>query len=266
MKKTISILATVTALLACAAVAGEDDPFADPPSEPPRPEREIAKLPKAVTYRHEGQDRQVYVISGIYPSPKDQEIENLDSLYQALIPDCTSLQLNFSTNTCTFVTSRSLSFSELAYAIDDLAKYGGNLPYWAELEARDLPVAESIHADRYKIAKTMADRLPPSPAWYSIPKHSGFSAPLGMGRDIGKLLVVPTTAFCMCHSRYCIRILDAEGQVIWKDETSAYGSVRVSIADIDDDTMHEVFIERHDHGKEGVHYMIQSNTGAEDDR
>jgi len=53
----------------------------------------------------------------------------------------------------------------------------------------------------------------------------------------------------MCHSRFNLRILDPEGKLIWKDEASAYASVKIALSNAKDSGMHMIWMNREDHGK-----------------
>jgi hypothetical protein len=54
----------------------------------------------------------------------------------------------------------------------------------------------------------------------------------------------------MCHSRYCIRILDTSGKVVWIDSETAYADISVAVTSSDDGFGHELLIRRYDHGKD----------------
>ena len=236
-------------LLAASLAHAEEDPFADPAPAPPRPERKISSLPKSVTY--EAKDgSHIYTISGIYVTSPEHEIDDPGSLSEAFIPDCEDCTFDFRKRTCTITTSRKLTFSELAYAIDDIAGMCGDLPYWFELEARDLPASEEFAGVRFAV-EAVEGAHPKRLGWFWLPDDKPFEIPFAFGpNQTMKVLIVPTTAFCMCHSRYCIRILDESGKLVWQDNNTAYAGISVAVTDQDEDFVHELLIRRHDHGKD----------------
>lgn len=211
--------------------------------------RKIIKMPSGITHHRAG-GKSTYVISGIIRHTPELKLNEANRAHQLLIPDCSGFRLDRSGRKCSFVTTEELPLSELADTIDLLAKKGGEVPYWAELEARDLPVSEKGDVS-YKITsstKKIADDL----HWVSLQKDESFETAITLSSEgTGRILIVPSTAMCMCHSRYSIRILDAEQKVIWRDDREAYGSIRVAIADIDGDKSQEILLSRSDHGKDG---------------
>ncbi|RYG93526.1 MAG: hypothetical protein EON58_18145 [Alphaproteobacteria bacterium] len=232
-------------------VAAEDDLFAKSVDEEVRPERKILKIPKAVDHKMVDASKHEYTISGIYAvSAKNSELKkNVASTYQVFIPDSLGLKLDFKERKAKFSTSRELSTSELAYAIDDMAKLGGDIPYWVELEARDLELAKDYAHIRYTVDAT-AEEAPSELAWFWLPKDRVFQVPLSIGGSrLGSLLVVPSTAFCMCHSRFNLRILDPEGKLIWKEEDTAYATVGIALSKVNEFGMHKIWLTRDDHGK-----------------
>ncbi len=238
-------------LLAIVPTATADDtPFAEPDREAVRPERAILKLPRAVTHKMIDARKHQYTVSDIYMGAASQEKDPKDasSSYKALIPESLDLDFDFKAKKATFSTSRELSFSELAYAIDDMAKLGGDLPYWAELDARDLETTKEFTRFRYEI-ETAKKEPPPALAWFWIPDDRPFQIPLSLGGlELGSLLIVPSTALCMCHSKFVIRILDPKGKVIWKQEDAAYGGVRIALSSDDELGRHKIWMRRGDHG------------------
>jgi hypothetical protein len=231
-------------------VPAEDDPLAKSTGEEARPQRTILNLPKAVTHRMIDATMHEYTISGIYSaSAKNNEFKNVASTYKIFIPDSLELDLDFKARKATFSTSRELSLSELAYAIDDMAKHGGDIPFWVELESRDLENTKDFARIRYTIEATDEDP-PPELAWFWVPKDRAFQVPLSLGgSELGSLLVVPSTAFCMCHSKFNLRILDPEGKLIWKEEDTAYAGVRIALSNADEFGMHKIWLTRDDHGE-----------------
>jgi hypothetical protein len=228
----------------------EDDPFAKSDAEVVRPERTILKLPSAVTHKRVDAAKHQYVVTGIYmgAASKEKDPKEGSSIYKASIPDVLDIDLNFETRKATFFTSRELSLSELAYAIDEMARLGGDIPFWAELDARDLQDSKNLTRIRYEIEDTKKEP-PPKLAWFLVPDDRPFQIPLSLGGfEQGSLLVVPSTAQCMCHSRFTLRILDPEGKVIWKQEDAAFGGIRIALSSDDELGMHKIWMRRSDHG------------------
>jgi hypothetical protein len=229
--------------------SAEEDPFAESKGEEVRPERAILKLPKAVSHRQIDSSSHEYTISGIYSaSANNDELKDVALSCKSLIPASIDLDLDFKARKATFSTSRKLTLSELAYAIDDMAKFGGDIPFWVELEARDLETTKDYARIRYTVEPT--EQEPPSElATFWVPKDKVFQIPLGFGGpDLGSLLVVPTTAFCMCHSKFSLRVLDPEGKLIWKEEDIAYAGVKIALGNANEFGMHKIWLTRDDHG------------------
>lgn len=245
------IMIGLLAVVHPSAMVAADDPFAVPATEPPRPERLILKLPAAVMHRKTEGGQHEYRISGIYSaSAKEEEPKNVASTYKAYVPQCLGFDLDFKLLTATFSTSRELSLSELAYATDDLAEFGGDLPYWCELEARDILPSELAGSLQYSTSTVTID-APSGLAWFSMPDDQPLRIPLGFGGpDLGTLLIVPSTAHCMAHSRYVLRVLDGKGLLIWTDEKTLFAGVKIATSDVDKDSIHEIWIYRDDHGEE----------------
>jgi hypothetical protein len=239
----------------------EENPFAKARLAPERPERMILKLPKSITHRELKASMHEYTISGIYrgAAAKSMDPKESASNTKIMIPDALDLDFDFKLGKATFSTTRKLSLSELAYAIDDMAELGGDIPYWAELEARDLQRTKQFARLRYTIKAT--DEIPPDDlAWFWIPRDREFRMPLiTTASDLGNLLVLPSTAYCMCHSRFSLRILDSEGEVIWEDQDTAYAWVKIAIAnDPDEPGTHKIWLTRDDHG-ESAQFLIRGH-------
>lgn len=222
------------------------DPFNQ--TATPRPEREISSLPKSLAYKFEG-GRHIYTVSGIYDTSSEEGIEDVGQLCTYCIPDCIECVFDFEKKICRFATSRELGFSELAYAVDDIAALCGDLPYWAELQARDLKEADEGDRIEFTVQK-IKEPHPKGLGWFPMPKDRKFEMPFNGAERNMRVLVVPTTAYCMCHSRFCIRILNDAGKVVWKDEEIGYGSISIAVSDQNQDFVHELLIRRNDHGKE----------------
>ena len=230
-------------------VSAENDPSAKSAGVEVRPPRTILKLPKAVSHRMIDATKHEYTISGIYSaSAKNDELKDIASTYKILVPDSLEFDLDFKTRKAIFSTSRELTMSELAYAIDEMADLGGDIPFWVELEARDLENTKDFSHIRYTI-KATAEDAPAELAWFWVPKDRAFQMPLSLGgAELGSLLIVPTTAYCMCHSKYNLRILDPEGKLIWKEEDTAYAGVRIALSHANEFGMHKIWLTRDDHG------------------
>ena len=221
----------------------------DASGEEVRRERKITVMPKSVTYKKAAEDKHLYTVAGIYQTSVEQKLELPDvrSNYRFLMPECTGVELDFANRRCVFTTSRALALPELADAMDEMAELGGDLPYWAELEARDLPEGGVLPLP-YTLSATNA--APPAGlAWLHANDDREFRMPIGQVGDHGTLLIVPSTAFCMCHSRYVIRILDPEGKVAWKDTVTAFAGVRIALADAEGFGRHEIWLKRDNHGE-----------------
>lgn len=248
--KALSVIG-ILLLAVLSPVPATDDPFAKSATEQKRPERTILRLPKAVTHRMIDASKHEYTISGIYMgfAAKSEDPKEASSTYRIFIPDSLEIDLDFKTRKATFSTSRELSLSELAYAIDDMAEQGGDIPFWLELEARDLENTKDFARIRYSIEATEKES-PPELAWFWMPKGREFRVPLSFGGpELGSIMVVPSTAFCMCHSRFNLRILDPEGKVIWKEEDTAYAGVRIALSNANEFGMHKIWLIRDDHGE-----------------
>jgi hypothetical protein len=243
-----AIRITAISLIASLIVAAENDAFAASPSDLPRPDRIIATMPKSVFYEA-AKGHHIYTIKGIYATSPQSGIDEPAELSANYIPDVEACSFDFEKRTATIQTSRRLTNSELAYAIDDIAAFGGDMPYWAELVARDLPESKEYTDLKIEIEEFKGD-FPECLAWFSPSSHEPFEMPFTVSPPKHfKVLIVPTTAFCMCHSRYCIRILDPMGKVVWKDSTTAYATVSIAVATSDDGLGHKLLIRRYNHGE-----------------
>jgi hypothetical protein len=252
-----ALIGTFT-LLALSLAHAEVDPFTNPAPDPPRPERKIENLPSSISHKTTEDGAHSYTVTGVYDASEEED--EIATTYEALIPECTSLTLNFENRTCTFTTSRQLTFSELAYAFDDLAQLGGDLPYWLELEARDIEHSEAYHPKLYAVDK-LDEEFPTGLAWFWVPRYEEFRIPFKWTPySQGQLLIVPHTAHCMARSRFTIRILDRDGKLVWQDDGTAFGAVRLAVADTDEDGAHEIYIDRDDHhGRKDRLHLKQSS-------
>ena len=234
----------------------EEDPFAESDAEV-RPERMISKLPHSITYSIVAENKHQYTVSGTYMGAVSKKEDPAEaSTYSFVIPGVLDLNFDFNAKKATFTTSRKLTNSELAYAIDDMAELGGDIPFWVELEARDLEFTDEYARISYKVEPT--EQEPPSElARFRVPKDKVFQIPLSFGGPaLGSLLVVPTTALCMCHSRFSLRVLDPEGKLIWKEEGTAYGGVQIALSNANEFGMHKIWLTRDDHGQSKEVFLI----------
>ncbi len=246
-----------------------------PPWDHPRLRFEIEKLPAAVVHQVEAEDRHVYTISGLMTDrmaeiikmrrkERDEGIKSFEKSISRQIQDCTEAAIDMDAGTCTVRVPRELKGWEIAYMMDCMAFSGGGGPYWVELEARGLAKSEEFAEGRYTLLDD-AEEFPDGMAWFQAPRCDSFSTPLMVGPDSqGRLLVTPVTESCMCHSRYAIRVLDAGDRVLWLDEKSFKGALRVALSDVDGDGVHEICIHRDDHGVETKH-LIRENWDKPDE-
>jgi hypothetical protein len=244
------LLATLLGL----CLGDEDDPFAEdfvPEPEPPRPERLIDRVPASIVGRAGKDGGWSYNIAGFYVGEiTEEDAEDLASTYSAFIPDSAGVRIDVKQRTCTIETSRELTKSELAYAVDDLAYQGGGMPSWLELEARDLPKSEFLDKKHFALENFPGD-FPKGLAWHGLRSDESFSLPFELRQFAGgELLINPTTAYCICHSRFAIRVRSSESGVIWHDDAALFGAIRVAMTDLNSDGAHEVLLRVTDHGKE----------------
>ena len=124
------------------------------------------------------------------------------------------------------------------------------MPYWLELEARDLPRSEFLDKKHFALEKFPGE-FPKRLAWNGMRRDESFSVPFELRQfPGGELLVNPTTAYCICHSRYAIRVRTSESGVIWQDDAVLFGAIKVAMVDLDSDGAHELLLRVTDHGKE----------------
>lgn len=260
-------------------LAQDEDPFSDAVKQVEAPLREVSSIPASIIYEQVDDNRHRYTVTGIYNASqraKEEDKRNRandsarnrgvinpfaadgqpslgddypESIYEGTVPDCDDFTVDFETRKCTFLTSRKLMLPELADAIDQLAWLGGDIPYWSELEARDIARSAEFDSENYTVEETEED-FPPNLAWFWVPKDRQVSSLIGLdGFEQGQLIFTPTTAHCMAHSRFAIRVLDADGRILWHEDSTALADVRFAIADVDRDGLHEILLDRNDHGK-----------------
>lgn len=209
-----------------------------------------APLPRSVAYQEIAPDKHSYTVDGIYnPLNKDEYSEGFASIYRNIVPHCTGFQVDYPGLKCTFTTSRKLETSDLAPALDEMARIGGEVPAFAELRARDIPesplgskIAFSMSADNGQTSGPLD--------WVRMPEEGELRLPVVLGASgPGTLLIVPSTAHCMIHSRFVIRFLDSDGLVIWKDGENAYGTIEIAMQPADGKPL-KLFLHRNNHGME----------------
>jgi hypothetical protein len=66
---------------------------------------------------------------------------------------------------------------------------------------------------------------------------------------VGEVRFNKTVALCMCHSRFAMRIFDAEQGYVWEDVDNVYGSFVTMVFDFQGDGIDEIVILREDHDK-----------------
>lgn len=224
------------------------------------PERGVLKLPQSVTHKLLGNGRHEYRVVGLYAldegrDPADSASHSA-STFEYLLPEGAEVEAELKDASLVIRTSVLIPYDTLAFAIDGIAAGGGEVPTWDELEARDLKKSELFDRDHYQIVKLDTD-FPAGLAWLGMSRTQEVRLPfVTKFGSTGTLLVGPTTALCMCHSRFAIRILHEDGSLIWEDSDSAYGSVQIAMADTDGDRIHEVYFETKDHGK-SARYVLK---------
>lgn len=244
-----SVLKNFILLAFVGYVHAQADPVRDNAQALPQAGNKISSIPKSISYELVDGSH-VYTIKGIYDASLQRDIKDPGSLLVNLIPDCEECNFNFEKRTCTIQMKRKLTNTELASVIDDLAKRGGDMPYWAELKARDLPANEADANFDFVVEEFNGD-FPKHLAWFSLSRDKEFVTPFAIGQLLHfKVLIVPTTAYSMRYSRYCIRILNAEGKVVWSDTKTAFADISIAISAMDNGSGHALLIRRHDYGKD----------------
>jgi hypothetical protein len=64
----------------------------------------------------------------------------------------------------------------------------------------------------------------------------------------GHAILTWATGVCFCHSRYTLRILDADGECVWEDQEGVVGTCSLTAADLTNDGIDEVVVCTHKHG------------------
>jgi hypothetical protein len=70
--------------------------------------------------------------------------------------------------------------------------------------------------------------------------------------DAGSLKFNPSTAYCMCHSRYAMRLFDETGEYVWENQDNVYGNHYPVVYDFQNDGIDEIVIFREDHSDESL--------------
>lgn len=215
------------------------------------------QLPTSVVHVHEG-GKHSYTVGGIFAGFIFKSTSETGSFYTPYFPDSLDVSVDRERRTFTVSTSRPLSIPELQNAIDKAANEGGDFPYWTELQLRDTPKSPS-YADGLFRVRPLKGEHPLGLAWFCVAKDGLLRFPIGLAFDHqGTVLVSKKTAYCMCHERYAIRILDADGRLLWQEQEVALASCRFAVVDKDGDGVHEILIDREDHGK-SARFVIRAN-------
>ena len=225
-----------------------------------RPENKGGTLPSAVHYEEIEGNKYILTIDGIagepirrvafpgfYQTPMD---------YMPEIADFVSLEMDHEAGKCRITMSKKMESTNLSVAIDALAKFRGDIPCWAELEARDIKRAEDFRGDRYRLEKIHAE-FPSGLAWFWLSTSQAFSAPFAIEGGIvrGCLLIAPKPVSRGSIYQYTIRLLDQSGDIIWMNAEAATGVVRVALGDVDGNGEHELYLGCNEHGVESRFYI-----------
>jgi hypothetical protein len=219
--------------------------------------RNIRRLSNAISHTRLDSGRHAYTVSGIYLPESGMTREQLEEVYrdggvtQLVCPDRFDWKFDLDKKTCTFEVGRELRLSELAEIIDNSAWFGGHLPYWEELECRDIPKSDRFSDHRYSVAEIHAVPLPSHSDWVDLSTERKNSMPISIAKDLeGTLRITASTAHCMAESRFALRILDENGKVLWVDDTTLYGSFRVALTDLNSDGVQEILLHRTSHSQD----------------
>lgn len=211
--------------------------------------------PKSIKYEQR-EGRHIYTILGIRSGNSENEKDRAH-YYKAGL-NWYDVKLDLKNNTCSFIAAEPVQILDFRTFLDYSGTVSGELPYWAELEARDLLEAPGPSA--MQVTVTPAPKpFPDALAWFVMKSGEGFPLQLpvqfGYGHT-GALLITPLTSMCMSHDRFVLRLLDSTGKVMWKDDTIAYGYIKLALVDRDGDLFHEVLIDREDHGEKAQFKLI----------
>lgn len=262
--KLATLLSCGVALLGWLCYAQETlDPFAEPAEPPPKPEipnRGVVKLPGSITQKGLESGQHEYRIVGLYPADEgrapDDSASYCASTFKYLLEEDAEVEAELMDGSLVIRSSKEIPYDTLAFAIDGVAAGGGEVPTWVELVARDLKKSEHFDPNHYQVAK-FDDDFPAGLAWLGMSRTEELRLPfVTKFGSTGTLLVRPTTARCMCHSRFAIRILHEDGTIVWEEADPAYGAVQIAMADTDGDRIHEIYFETSDHGK-STRYVIK---------
>lgn len=221
-------------------------------------------MPKSVHYKKTEDGKHEVTIDGVgTPFDSESRLGNQAMFsqrpidYLPSLPERISFNVDYEKGTCTLVTSRELKLSELAAAINQVAAARRDIPFWAELEARDFERAADYLSDRYLVEK-LEGGPPSNLAWFWISPRESFSVPFGT-KDwpiAGRLHVVPTTRTIGRELRYAIRVQNENGKVVWEDHSLVFGMSRMAVADSDGDGAHEIYLHCYGLGGEKQFHII----------
>lgn len=263
-------------VIACSVAAsgfggGAEEPAEASSTKTKISEEQIPTLPATVHYSASRDGKHVYIINGIgaAPIPVGGRQEPLAALYQTpldyipSLPERVSFSVNHDTRTCTLVTSRELSRTELSAAIDETAKARSDIPCWAELEARDLQRSAEFRDDRY-VPEKVDGKAPSGLAWFWLLGSQGFTTPfvVKFGGPLGSLHIVPTVVPRRSQSHYTIRVLDHDGRILWSDTSTVFGPGRIAVADSDGDDCHELYVESYNEGASKLFHIKPTSEQA----
>lgn len=232
----------------------ERDPFApqEPAPKPVVPHRGVVALPKSIKYEQLDKNRHQYSITGLYPK-EEKDVKSFEEhcvdLFKLVLPEGAEVEAQLKGETLMLMASQQIPHDTLAFVVDGVALGGGWLPCWSELEARDLKRANHFNPELYEIVQQAGD-FPPGLAWVGLgDKELRFPFLHTVMTATGTFLIGPTTGRCMCHSRFALRVLDDQGDLLWIADDPASGLCRFASGDKDADGCHELYFETDDHGK-----------------
>lgn len=223
------------------------------------------QLPSGIVQGRDG-DNFTYSISDVYGNyAKTKSKEAADDLLFHLewigFKDGLTASFDLKKRTFRLATKKPLSGILLRELSNYSARVSGDLPYWSELQARDLPKAPD-YAEKNFSLKPMKKKLPEPLAWFGV-GEDGLRLPIKLNPfRKGTVWVTRTTAYCMCHSLLAIRVLDESGRLLWKSENFAPGSARFALTQSESNDgwgQHDVLIDVDDHGFKSARYRLIPN-------
>jgi hypothetical protein len=218
------------------------------------------ELPSSINHRTQDNGVHEYLVSGLYPEHRKNIDENISDIFNF----DGEVDIDPAGNLLTLRSDQALSSAELERILDKNAAKNGVTPFWAELEARDLKRSKLFSPKLYHLVQS--PKVPEDLAWFHAPKERPLKLPLrsiGPFDQHGWLLITPTTALCMCHSRFSLRILDAGEEVLWEDGTTIRGAVSVALSKGKNESSHDVFIRCDDHGTESLFHISADHKAIE---